>query len=143
MKIPENIKSAYMAALKYRRVSLGTCSKAGVPNTVPLGVGRFVDDETLVVVDNYLLKTRKNLKENPMAAVSFWVSEEKDGKVITKEGYQMKGAATIQASGPLFDQMKAETKAIRADFPVKAIVLIKVQEIYDVKAGADAGKRIA
>ncbi len=142
MKIPENVKSAYKAALKYRRVSLGTCSGAGVPNTVPLGVGRFVDDETLAVVDNYLLKTRKNLEENPHAAISFWVSEEKDGKVITNEGYQMKGTVTIQESGPLFDQIKAETKAIRADFPVKAIVLIKVQEIYDVKAGAGAGKRI-
>lgn len=142
MKVPENIRSAYMAALKYRRVSFGTCSKAGVPNTVPIGVGRFADDETLVVVDNYLLKTRKNLEENPNAAVSFWVSEEKDGKVITKEGYQMKGRATIQEVGPLFEQIKAETKAIRADFPVKGIVLVRVEEIYDVRAGADAGKRI-
>jgi predicted pyridoxine 5'-phosphate oxidase superfamily flavin-nucleotide-binding protein len=142
MKIPDNVKSAYKSALKYRRVSLGTCSRAGIPNTVPIGVGKFVDDETLAVVDNYFLKTRKNLEENPHAAVSFWVSEEKDGKLITKEGYQMKGTVTIQESGPLFEQIKAETKAIRADFPVKAIVLIKVQEIYDVKAGADAGKRV-
>ncbi len=142
MKIPENVKTAYMAALKYRRVSFGTCSKAGVPNTVPIGVGRFVDEETLAVVDNYLNKSRKNLEENPRAAVSFWVSEEKDGKVVTKEGYQMKGTTTIHESGPLFEQIKAETRAIRTDFPVRAIVLMKIQEIYDVKAGADAGKRI-
>ncbi|MCQ5377647.1 MAG: pyridoxamine 5'-phosphate oxidase family protein [Candidatus Methanomethylicia archaeon] len=143
MKVPEAVKSAYMAALKYRRVAFATCSKDGVPNTVPLGVGRFLDDETLIVIDNYFMKTRKNIEENPRAAVSFWVSEEKEGKVITKEGYQMKGTVTVQESGPLYDQMKAEIKAIRADFPVKAIVLMKVEEIYDVKAGPDAGKRIA
>jgi predicted pyridoxine 5'-phosphate oxidase superfamily flavin-nucleotide-binding protein len=143
VRVPENVKSAYVAALKYRRVAFGTCSMAGVPNTVPIGVGRFLDDETLIVVDNYFLKTRKNIEENPHATVSFWVSEEKDGRAITKEGYQMKGKVTIQKNGQLYDQMKSEMKAIRADFPVKALVLMKVEEIYDVRAGPGAGRRLA
>jgi predicted pyridoxine 5'-phosphate oxidase superfamily flavin-nucleotide-binding protein len=109
---------------------------------VPIGVGRFLDDETLILVDNYFLKTRKNIEENPHVTVSFWVSEEKDGRVITKEGYQMKGRITIQMSGQLYDEVKSEMKAIRADFPVKAIVLMKVEEIYDVRAGPDAGRRL-
>lgn len=142
MKVPENIRAAFAKALKYRRAVVGTASKGGIPNAVPIGVGRFVDDETLCLVDNYFLKTRKNLEENPHAAVTFWVSEEKEGKIVTNEGYQLKGKVEIQASGELYEKIKAETKAIRADFPVKAIALLKVEEIYDVRAGPTAGKRI-
>lgn len=141
MKVPENIRDAFAKALKYRRAVVGTASKGGVPNAVPIGVGRFVDEETLCLVDNYFLKTRKNL-ENPYAAVTFWVSEEKEGKLVTNEGYQLKGKVEIQTSGDLYEKIKAETKAIRADFPVKAIALLRVDEIYDVKAGPTAGKRI-
>lgn len=143
MKVPENVKEAFAKALKYRRAVLGTASKGGIPNAVPIGVGRFLDDETLVLVDNYFLKTRKNLEENPFAAVTYWVTEEKDGKMVTNEGYQLKGKVEIQEKGELYEKIKAETKAIRADFPVKAIALLKVEEIYDVKAGPTAGKRIA
>jgi len=74
--------------------------------------------------------------------VTFWVSEEKEGKIVTNEGYQLKGRVEIQTSGDLYEKIKAETKAIRADFPVKAIALLKVDEIYDVKAGPTAGRRI-
>ncbi|MBC7121048.1 MAG: pyridoxamine 5'-phosphate oxidase family protein [Candidatus Methanosuratus sp.] len=142
MKVPENIREAYSKALKYRRAVVGTASRDGVPNAVPIGVGRFVDEERLALVDNYFQKTRKNLEENPYAAVTFWVSEEKEGKIVTNEGYQLKGRVEIQETGELYERIKAETKAIRADFPVKAIVLLRVEEIYDVKAGPTAGKRI-
>ncbi|MDI9644890.1 MAG: pyridoxamine 5'-phosphate oxidase family protein [Candidatus Verstraetearchaeota archaeon] len=143
MRVPENIRAAYEKALKQRRVVIATASKDGTPNVVPLGVGRFLDEGTLVVIDNYFLKTRKNLEENGRVAISFWVIEEKDGKPVTVEGYQLKGNARIQSSGDLYEKVKAETKAIRADFPVKAIVLVEVEEIYDVKAGPNAGKRLA
>ncbi len=143
MKIPENVKSAFHSALKVRRVVLGTASKSGVPNAVPIGLGKFLDDETMILVDNYFYKTRANIEENPVLALSFWVTEERDGKAITNEGYQLKGTARFEDSGPVFERMRADVKAIRAEFPVRAIVVFKVTEIYDVKAGQNAGKRIA
>ncbi len=143
MKIPENVKSAFHSALKSRRVALGTASKAGIPNTVPIGLGKFLDDETMVLVDNYFLKTRRNLEENPVLALSFWVTEERDGKAITNEGYQLKGTAHFEDSGPIYERMRADTKAIKAEFPVKAVLVFKVTDIFDVKAGPNAGKRIA
>ncbi|HPC27514.1 MAG TPA: pyridoxamine 5'-phosphate oxidase family protein [Candidatus Methanomethylicus sp.] len=143
MKIPENVKSAFHSALKSRRVALGTASKSGIPNAVPIGLGKFLDDETMVLVDNYFLKTRMNLEENPVLALSFWVTEERDGKAITSEGYQLKGTAHFEDSGPTFERMRTDVKAIRADFPVRAVVIFKVTDIFDVKAGPNAGKRIA
>lgn len=143
MKIPENVKSAFHSALKTRRVVLGTATKAGIPNAVPIGLGKFLDDETIVLVDNYFLKTRMNIEENPVLTLSFWVTEERDGKAITNEGYQLKGTAHFEDSGPIYDRMRTDVKAIRTDFPVRAVVIFKVTDIFDVKAGANAGKRIA
>jgi hypothetical protein len=40
-----------------------------------------------------------NLEENPVLALSFWVTEERDGKAITNEGYQLKGTAHFEDSG--------------------------------------------
>jgi len=142
MKIPDNVKAALNGALKSRRIVVGTASKAGVPNAVPMGNVRFLDDETIILVDNYFLKTRKNLEENPQVTVSFWDMEEKEGKLVTKEGYQIKGKAKIETSGPLYEKIKADVKAMNPNLPAKAIVLVKVEEIYDVKSGPNAGKRI-
>ncbi|MDD1764438.1 MAG: pyridoxamine 5'-phosphate oxidase family protein [Candidatus Methanomethyliaceae archaeon] len=142
MKIPDNVKAALNAALKSRRIVVGTASKACVPNAVPMANIRFLDDETIIVIDNYLLKTRKNLEENPQLTLSFWDMEEKEGKLATKEGYQIKGKAKIETSGQLYEKTRAEIKAMNPNLSAKAIVLVKVEEIYDIKPGANAGKRI-
>ncbi|MGA2573407.1 MAG: pyridoxamine 5'-phosphate oxidase family protein [Candidatus Methanomethylicaceae archaeon] len=142
MKIPENVKDCLNKSLKERRLVLGTTSKAGVPNAVPIGILKFHDDETLIVIDNYFLKTRENLNKNPLATITCWNMEEKDGKLIPKDGFQLKGKAKIEDSGPLYDKIKAEVKASNANLPAKAIVLVKVEEIYDVKSGPNAGKKV-
>lgn len=144
MKIPENVRESLNGSLKARRLVLGTSSKDGIPNTVPIGIMRYHEDgETLILVDNYFLKTRQNLEGNPWAAVTCWDMEEKEGKLVTKSGFQLKGKARIEDKGPLYEKIKAEVKAINPAFPAKALVLLKVQEIYDVKSGPNAGKRVA
>jgi predicted pyridoxine 5'-phosphate oxidase superfamily flavin-nucleotide-binding protein len=142
MKIPENVKDCLNRSLKARRLVLGTASKAGVPNAVPIGILKFHDDETLIIVDNFFLKTRENLNKNPWAAITCWDMEEKDGKLIPKDGFQLKGKVKIEDSGPLYEKVRADVKAINANLPAKAIVLVKVEEIYDVKSGPNAGKKL-
>ena len=142
MKIPENVKESFNKSLKTRRVVFATASKDGIPNAVPMATVRFMDDETVLVVDNYFLKTRANLEKNPQAAITFWNMEEKEGKLVTNDGYQMKGKIRIESSGALYEKVKAETKAINDKLPVKAIILMKVDEIFDVKTGPNAGKKL-
>jgi hypothetical protein len=142
MKIPENVKDSFNRSLKGRRVIFATASRDGIPNAVPIGIGRFADDETVLIVDNYFLKTRANLEKNPQAAITFWDMVEKDGKLVNNDAFQLKGKVRIESSGPLYEKVKAEVKAIRNEFPAKAIVLMKVDEIFDVKAGPNAGKKL-
>jgi hypothetical protein len=142
LKIPQYVKEVLEAAQKERRLVVATSSKSAVPNAAPIGILRFVDDETLLIVDNYFLKTGNNLKKNPYVAISGWHMEEKEGSLSTKAAYQLKGQARVESSGDLYERVKAEIKSKRPDLPVRAIVLIKVEEIYDVKPGPNAGKRI-
>ncbi|MFA5029095.1 MAG: pyridoxamine 5'-phosphate oxidase family protein [Candidatus Methylomirabilota bacterium] len=143
MQIPAHVKDCLSRSAKGRRLILGTASTDGTPNAVPVGLIRFPDDETVLLVDNYFLKTRENLDRNPTAALTCWDLEEKDGKLATRDGYQLKGRVRIEEAGPRHEAIKAELKAINPAFPVKAIVLLAVEAIYDVKSGPGAGKRIA
>ncbi len=142
MKIPQYVKEVLEAAQKERRLVIATSSKAAIPNAAPIGILRFVDDETLLIVDNYFLNTGNNIKENPYIAISGWHMEEKDGSLSTKAAYQLKGPARVESSGDLYERVRAEIKSKRPDLPIRAIILIKVEEIYDLKPGPNAGKRI-
>jgi predicted pyridoxine 5'-phosphate oxidase superfamily flavin-nucleotide-binding protein len=142
MRIHDNVKDCIDRSAKGRRLVLGTASKDGTPNAVPVGFVRFADDETIVLVDNYFLKTRENLNQNPTIALTCWDLEEKDGKTVTRDGYQLKGKVRVEDTGPLYERIKAEAKGINPNFPTRAIVLMKVNEVFEVKSGPNAGKKI-
>ena len=142
MRIPETVKDCLTRAAKGKRLVLGTASKDGTPNAVPVGSVRFADDETIVLVDNYFLKTKENLTHNTKIALTCWDLEEKDGKMGNRDGYQLKGSAQVEDKGPLYERIKAEARAFNPNSPVKAIVVMKVEEIFEVKSGPKAGQRI-
>ena len=73
----------------------GTAGKDGVPNVVPIGAIKILDDETILVSDQFFNKTLKNLKENPKIAISFWKG---------REGYQIKGDAEVLTEGALYQE---------------------------------------
>jgi predicted pyridoxine 5'-phosphate oxidase superfamily flavin-nucleotide-binding protein len=54
-----------------RTVFLATSSKNSVPNVVPIGAFKLLDDETLLISDQYFHKTLKNMAENPVVALSW------------------------------------------------------------------------
>lgn len=112
---------------------LATSSKDGRPNVVPIGAFKLLDDETALISDQFFNKTQKNLKENPQVALSWWG---------TKGGFQLKGTVTIHTDGEIFRQDAAWVKGIRADLVAKAAVVLKITDVYQIKPGADAGKKI-
>lgn len=124
---------------KQNIVVLATASKNGVPNAVPVGAKKIIDSETILISDQYLGKTLKNMNENPNVAVTFWDQ-------ATFEGYQIKGTVTIETSGKRFEEtarwIEEMGKAINKPLKSKGAVIIKITEIYCVTSGPDAGKKI-
>ena len=46
-------------------VFLATSNQEDYPNVVPIGLARPLDNETVLLVANFMNKTYENLKENP------------------------------------------------------------------------------
>lgn len=117
---------------------LATATGDGTPNAVPVGAKKIIDDETILISDQFLGKTLANMKANPKVAVTFWEGH---------EGYQIKGTVTIETSGPRYDETAKwiEEKSSKAGFPLKSkgVVILKIDEIYGVAPGPGAGKKLA
>lgn len=114
---------------------LATASQAGIPNVVPVKYVKAVADDTLWITDNYLYKTLKNLRENPLAALYVWSAE-------PKLCVQIKGAITIHTNGPDYAAMLAEVRAQKPDLPAKSLIVLKIAEIYQCLPGQGPGTRL-
>jgi len=115
-----------------KMIFIGTCDQSGNPNVSAKGMFvKLLDDENLVYADIYSVKTLKNVQDNPKAAVAAI-------NVKTYKGYQFKGNAEVIKSGPLFDEAK------KLNFPqLLAVTKLKIEEIFLMDFGPDAGKKIA
>ena len=112
---------------------LATADRNGIPNAVPLGCVKLLDDDSLLLVDNFMKKTVDNIAVNPYVAVSVWEDA---------TGYQFKGNATIERSGEHFDAAVKMVKARNAELTPKGIVLVTIDSIYITSPGTDAGKKV-
>ena len=101
---------------KQEVVALATATKSGVPNVVPISAKKILDDETILVSDQFFNKTLSNLKENPQATITAWDNI---------EGYQFKGEVTIETSGPQFEETAKwiEELGKALNLPLKSIFL--------------------
>jgi predicted pyridoxine 5'-phosphate oxidase superfamily flavin-nucleotide-binding protein len=123
---------------KVLTVVLSTATRDGTPNAVPVGAKKIIDAETILISDQYFNKTLANMKANPRVSVMYW--EE-------REGYQLKGTVTIETSGPRYEDTIRwiDELSVKYGVPLKSrgAIIFKIEEIYDVAPGPDAGKRLA
>ena len=123
---------------KVPTVVLCTATRDGVPNAVPVGAKKIIDGETILISDQFLNKTLANMKSNPRVSVMYWQG---------REGYQLKGTATIETTGKRFEETAhwIEERSHKAGFPLKSkgAIIVQIEEIYGVTPGPGAGKRLA
>lgn len=131
-KLTQDMKDIWA---KNKTFILATAGKDGKPNGVPVGMANIISDEEIMVVDNLMAKTRKNLEENPVAAITYWSPED-------HYGYQVKGKIRLETSGARLDETRQKLK--ESGFPVtpKAIVILSVEEAYYIGMGKDSSKNL-
>ena len=136
--LTEEMKETFVKHGKQGTYVVASASKDGVPNAVPIGAVKLLDDETILLSDQFFKKTLANLNENPVVAISFW-----DGF----KGYQIKGKAEVTNQGKIFDETAQWVKNIGEKVGVtlrpKNVVVVKIQEIYCVTPGPEAGKKLS
>lgn len=123
---------------KVRIAVLSTATPDGIPNAVPVGSKKILDDETILISDQYFNKTLANMQANPKVAVTYWEGT---------EGYQLKGTVTIETTGRRFEEtarwIEERSKASGVPRKSKGAMIIAIEEIYGVAPGPGAGKRLA
>ena len=112
---------------------LATASKDSTPNAVPIGAFKLLDDETILISDQFFGKTLANMKANPKVALTWWGE---------KAGFQIKGTVTLHTSGKIFEDDVAWVKSMKPNLTPKGAVVMKITEVFNIKPGADAGKKI-
>ena len=112
---------------------MATADKKARPNVILVGVWYWADEETLVVSDNYLNKTKENLEEKPIVAFNGWA----DGK-----SYQIKCRVHWETSGPRYERIRKLATSGTRHFPGKAAVVCSVEEVYQGSRGEGAGKKL-
>ena len=131
------LKPLSVPAEKVPAAILATASPDGIPNAVPVGAKKLIDSETILISDQFFNKTLSNMKANPRASLTFWEGH---------EGYQLKGSVTIETTGSRFEETSKwiEEMGNKIGVPLKSkgAVILKVEEIYNLTPGPDAGKRI-
>ncbi|MFH0915167.1 MAG: pyridoxamine 5'-phosphate oxidase family protein [bacterium] len=98
---------------------LATVGKDGVPNAIYTTCVGILDEETIVVANNYFNKTMKNISAGSRAALLFITPE--------KKSYQIKGRVEYHESGPIFVHMKSWNPP---EHPGHGAAALKVEEVY-------------
>ena len=132
VKMPPEVKETLE---KQKPVPIATASKTGVPNVVFIGLLKIIDDETLMIADNFFYKTAANLAENPKISILCYNGE-------TKKSFQIKGNVTLCKEGENFNQMREWVHGINNKLPAKGCVMVKISEIYNAMWGPAAGKQL-
>ncbi|MCK5595013.1 pyridoxamine 5'-phosphate oxidase family protein [bacterium] len=116
-KLPEEVRKAIN---KQDVFPIATCSSDGVSNVVYVAYLKAIDDEIVLIADNYFDKTRSNILSNPKMA---FVVRDKD-----KGSFQIKGTVERLTDGQVFEEMQ---KWVRDDLPRVAVVVLHVEEVYN------------
>ena len=99
--------------------ALATATKEGAPNVVYIGYLKTLDEETVLIADNKMDKTKRNILENPKAA--FTLRDKEAGS------YQVKGTVEYRTCDKYHDEVR---KWCRKDFDRKGAVVMHVEEVY-------------
>lgn len=132
--LPDAVKEIMSAG---HNVWVATIGEDGWPNVSIKGSGALLDDQHLYFADIFSKKTRDNLLANSRVAVGIFHPDK-------KVAVQVKGVADMVDQGELFDRVAKQIEDLQMNLPpIKYVVRIQVESVWDLSAGPNAGERLA
>ncbi|MGP8319606.1 MAG: pyridoxamine 5'-phosphate oxidase family protein [Methanosarcinaceae archaeon] len=132
VKMPQEVKETIE---KQNPVPVATVDADGVPNVAFVGLLKILDDETILIADNFFNKTEANIKSNPKISLVAYDS-------YAKKSYQVKGSVELLTSGLIYEDMVKWVHSKNANLPAKAAVVMHVEEVFNSMFGKHAGEKI-
>ena len=116
---------------------LATSSADGTPNAVPVGAKKALDDETILISDQYFGKPG-HLKANPQATLAFGTRD--------RRGVPIKGRVPSRPRAKSSRRPRPGSKEIarirKIPMKSKGAVVLKIDAVFTSSPGAAAGSRI-
>ena len=100
-------------------VSFSTVMPDGKPNAIGVACVKVVSEAELVVTDNYMNQTPKDILTNKNVCLLVWNSELK--------GYKIIGQAEYFTNGKWLDYVKKMSE--NSGLPAKGAILVKIEKI--------------
>jgi len=117
VQLTDEVKKAIS---KQNAFPVATSSQEGIPNVAYISYLKVIDDQTVLIADNFLHKTRNNILNN--GKIAFTVLDEEKGS------FQIKGTAERLTEGAMFDEVQ---KWVSDDLPKVAAVVMHIEDIYN------------
>jgi hypothetical protein len=133
--LPDEIKAAMQGVIPSHVV---TCAADGTPNASAISQVYYVDGDHVALSHQFFNKTKRNLEENPQAAV--WLIHPE-----TFETWDLELAFDhSETSGPVFDTMSMQIEAIASMVGMKGIFKLRAADMFRVvSVTKTSGERIA
>ncbi len=131
MELPTEVKDMFEKEACHQ---LATASLTGEPNICNVAGKYLLDDGTIVVIDNFMKKTKKNIQENQKVAILI-----RRGK----RSFQLQGTCKYLNEGEEYNKARDWMKIKGDRYPAKGTLFIKVESVYNSMSGENAGELIA
>ena len=101
------------------RMILTTVSSDSEPNSVWVLCVKMLDENRILIANNFFSKTLKNIQSGSRGALLFIAPE--------REAYQIKGSLDYYEDGPIYDDMKAW---LDPKFAGVGALILNIESIY-------------
>lgn len=102
-------------------LALATIDGKGNPHCIAVGDIKVVSENQILVGDNYMVETVKNIQQNANVALAVWNAGWKEDCI----GYELNGSAKYFSSGKWCERIRK----IHAGFPAKGAIVITVEKV--------------
>jgi len=104
-------------------LAFATIDENGNPHCIAVGFCKVVSKNQILVTDNYMIETIKNIQQNPNVALTVWNKDWKENCI----GYELRGTAEYFTNGKWYERIKQipENKGE----PCKGAILITIDKI--------------
>jgi hypothetical protein len=132
--LPDEIRPAMQGVIPSHVV---TCAADGTPNASVISQVYYVDADHVALSHQFFNKTKRNIEENPQAAV--WLIHPE-----TFETWDLELAFDhSETSGPIFEVMHMQIEAIASMVGMKGIFKLRAADIFRVvSVTKTSGERI-
>ena len=102
-------------------IAVATANSKGIPHNIAVACVK-VEDNKIIITNNYMKTTVENIKNNPNVSLVFW-----GGKEGGEEGWRVEGRAEYHDSGKWLDFVKGLKE--NKDMPARGALVVNIKEI--------------